>query len=484
MPTIDAITLPDSWVTVYAIAQSLYFLSFVITGYFFLMPVNWVSNGNIAGTKPEKLPLMVMAYPVLHESFETMHSTLISLARLDYPASRRRIIAVPNSDDHNTIAHLHRLAEEFPFLEIMEIPPTTDPRWESVWANWSQNPKAYWFHQGATASDRDLPPKKTRQLIFMFYTLAEQIGTDWVLDYIDADSMPAADHFLSGAAGLQHYDVVQATNISGNLLDSLAASLHSFDHMCWDGFMYPHMSANGRHPFYVLGKGLFFRARDLHELGGFNPWITIEDPEVGMRLWTNGRRLGVVATPLIEEVPRTFYRGIIQRNRWMCGFFQSLSTPLRRMGMPFWRRMQARLNIMPVLVHPVHVIGLPTGIYALYLIGSDPFPDWLVALSLLNIALYALTTTSFLVNAWRRTALVLNDTGARLRYMARVNPLTVFLYHLLWIVPICIGFFMFLTNRGKRWIRTQKYDADRRFADEAPDWAKGQTADTAHHDTV
>jgi hypothetical protein len=124
------------------------------------------------------------------------------------------------------------------------------------------------------------------------------------------------------------------------------------------------MSANGTHPYYVLGKGLFYRASDLYALGGFNPWITIEDPEVGMRLWTNGRRLGIIAAPLIEEVPRTFYRGIIQRNRWVCGFFQSLASPLKRMGMPFWRRMQARINIIPVLSHPINVIGLPTGVYA------------------------------------------------------------------------------------------------------------------------
>ena len=63
------------------------------------------------------------------------------------------------------------------------------------------------------------------------------------------------------------------------------------------------MSAHGSHPFWVLGKGLFFRVRDLITLGGFHPWITIEDPEVGMRLWNNGARLGIIASPLIEEVP-------------------------------------------------------------------------------------------------------------------------------------------------------------------------------------
>jgi hypothetical protein len=479
MHPFEALTLDVGWVSIYAAAQILYLISFLVVGYFLCLPVNLVSNGEIASEEPESLPLMVMAYPVLRENFDTMHSTLVSLSRLKYPASRRRIIAIPNSDDHITIGRLQRLALEFPFLEIMEIPPTTDSQWRKVWSAWSQNPKAYWFHRGATAGKRNLPPKKTRQLVFLFYTLVDQMGTDWVLDYIDADSMPPADHFLSGAAGLKDYDVVQSTNVSGNLLDSHAASLHSFDHMCWDGRLYPHMSANGAHPYYVLGKGLFYRAKDLYELGGLNPWITIEDPEIGMRLWTNGRRLGVIATPLIEEVPRTFYRGIIQRNRWMCGFFQSLASPLKHMGMPFWRRMQARLNIIPVMSLPVHMIGLPTGVWAFYLflIGADPFPRWLVALSLLNIALYVLTTASFYVNAWRRTALVLDDTGSRIRYMLRINPVSVLLYHLLWLIPICIGFVMFITDHGKTWIRTRKHDADHRFADKAPDWANHESGE-------
>ena len=205
------------------------------------------------------------------------------------------------------------------------------------------------------------------------------------------------------------------------------------------------------------------------DVGGFNPWITIEDPEVGMRLWTNGRRLGIIADPLIEEVPRTIVRGIIQRNRWMCGFFQSLGRPLRRMGMPFPRRMQARLNILPVLSLPVNVVGLPTGAYALYFLlkGGNPFPFWLIALSVLNIALYVVIMGALYRNAWRRTALVLAERRLRIWYMVRVNPLFLFIYHLIWTIPIVIGFGMFLANRGKAWIRTKKLDADHRFAAQA-----------------
>jgi len=471
IPPPETSLLFQFWIAVYAIAQLLYFATFVVVGYFLTRTVNLVDENKPFEDDEQKLPFMVLAYPVLREDFATMHTTLVALSRTDYPRSRYRVIAIPNGDDIWNILDLRRLQKEFSFLEIMEAPPTSDPRWDIVWQAWAVNPKAYWFHQGSRCGSRDLPPKKTRQLIYLFYTLVAEMGTDWVFDYIDADSIPPSNHFRIASEGLKHYDVLQSQNVAGNLLGSIPASLHSLDHMCWDGYLYPHMSANGTHPYYVLGKGLFYRASDLLELGCFNPWIAIEDPEVGMRLWTNGRRLGIIAAPLIEEVPRTFRAGIVQRSRWMCGFFQSLAAPLQHMGMPFWRRMQARLNIVPVLSHPINVIGLPTGAYALYLFvkGADPFPLWLVALSALNIIFYAVMVSVFLRNAYHRTKLVLVKPRQRLSYMLRVNPITLFLYHVVWAIPICIGFVMFLADRGKTWRRTPKFDADHRFIEPGPE---------------
>jgi len=447
------------------ISQVLYFVCFMVMFYFLTRKVNWVDSSRLSGIIPRDMPRIVLLYPVLHENEETMHSTMVSLEKMDYPINKYRIIAVPNSDDADTIAALRHLQLEFPFLEILEVPGTDDPSWDVIWQAWENNPRAYWWHQGKTKRDRNLPPKKTRQLTYAFYTLVAQDGADWVLDYIDADSITPANHFKLVAAGLQDYDVLQSTNVVGNLLDTPATSLHAHDHMIWDGLVYPHMSANGKHPFYVLGKGTFFKASDLVDLGGFNPWITIEDPEVGMRFWVNGKRLGIIAEPLIEEVPQTFKGGIIQRNRWMCGFFQSLSKPLKQMGMRFWQRQLARVNLMPTLSLLINIIGLPTGAYAIYrfVAGIGPFSWWLVVLSLTNIALYLALMGIIYTSTWKRTKLVLSSVSSRIWYMLRINPLFLFLYWLLWAIPIITGFGMFLAGKGRVWKRTDKVDADRRF---------------------
>lgn len=450
----------------FIVCQILYFGSFLVMIYFLTRKVNWVDMSVTNKLSLEDCPKIILIYPVLKELEETMRTTMLGLSKMHYPRDRFRVIALPNWNDGETIASLRRLVKEFPFLELMIVPPTNDPSWELVWEAWSKNPKAYWFHQGKYQAVKDLPPKKTRQLIWVFYNLVNQIGTDWLLDYIDADSVPPTNHFLAAAVGMKEgFDVLQSTNVAGNLIDTWAASFHSMDHMAWDGFIYPHMSADGDHPFWVLGKGLFYKASDLFEIGGFNPWITIEDPEVGMRLWQNGKKIGMIKNPLIEEVPLTIKRGIIQRKRWVCGFFQSLNSPLNHMGMSFWRRMQARLNLIPTLFLLVNTVGLPIGVWALiqYFGGTSPIPPYWVALSIVNIAAYLILITFVYANTWNRTGIVCKKQSSRIAYMLRVNPIFLWVYWLIWCVPIVIGFVMFLFDKGKVWQRTEKLDRNHKL---------------------
>ncbi|MDB5472926.1 MAG: glycosyl transferase [Devosia sp.] len=451
-------------IALFGLTQFAYFLTFVLDVYFFTRPVNRVDPREAQALDPAQYPYIVLFYPVLRELEETMRTTFLSLSRLDYPPERYRVVAIPNASDTDTLASLERLAAEFPFLELLAVPPTSDPRWQVVWDAWNKTEKAYWWHRGKRAFNSDLPPKKTRQLIYAFYTMAEKLSADgdFLVNYIDADSCPPPDHFLAAAAGIRHYDVLQAQNIAGNLNASLAASWHAFDHMAWDGSKYPHLSADGKHPFWVLGKGLFFKASDLMALGGFHPWLTIEDPEVGMRFWTNGKRIGIIENPLIEEVPVTFSHGITQRKRWVAGFFQSLGTPLKDMGMPPAARFKAWLNFLPCLSLSLNSLGLPLGSWAIYngWIGQQIVPDWMLQLSLLNLLIFLVSTSALYVRTWRRSALVLPRRRDRLWYLLRINPIALLIWWTIWLIPLFIGFRMYLRDEGLVWERTLKNDAN------------------------
>jgi cellulose synthase/poly-beta-1,6-N-acetylglucosamine synthase-like glycosyltransferase len=409
-------------------------------------------------------PFIILIYPVLKEPKSTMQTTFKSIEELDYPKDRFRLISIPNSNDFETIKSLKELQQEFKFLEIMEIPPTTDPTWNLVWNQWEKNDKAYWWHVGVHKKNTNLPPKKTRQLIHAFYHIAKEFEgkENFLVNYIDADTCLPKDHFLAAAVGIRHFDVLQATNIAGNLIDSLAASCHSYDHFVWDGFKYPHLSANGKHPYWVLGKALFYKGSDLLELGSFHPWIAIEDPEVGLRFWKNGRKLGIIEKPVIEEVPRTFIGGIVQRKRWVCGFFQTLSEPLDRLKMTPYEKLLSWFNFIPCLSLWVNAVMLPISIWAIlgFFYSYSCFPLWLILLSLFNIICTSIMLLVTYYKIWKRTKLVLGSVWKRLWYLLRINPLVIFVWWLVWLIPICLGYFMFRGEGGLEWIRTKKENAN------------------------
>lgn len=459
----DSIDWTAILIAIFIATQVAYLLQFLIEGYFFTRPVNRVEIPKDGWPADQQLPFVYLLYPVLDEREETMRTTFEALARLAYPRHRFRVVAIPNLDDEPTRAALQRMGEDFGFLEIMPVPPTHDASWNLVWRQWDANPHCYWWHGGNRERTRDLPPKKTRQLIWAFYNIAaEHEDEDFLVNYIDADSAPPADHFLCGAYGMRQYDVLQSTNIAGNLLATLPASLHAFDHMAWDGRKYGHMSADGKHPYWVLGKGLFFRASDLLELGGFNPWITIEDPEVGMRFWKNGRRLGIIEAPLIEEVPATFRQGITQRKRWVAGFWQSLGAPLDAMGFTRSEKFKAWLNFIPCLSLGINLLGLPVGAWALVTLiqGEGVLPRWTLVLAAVNVVLYLVSMATLYWSTWRRTAIVLSRRRDRLAYLLRVNPVFIWIWWLVWQAPLWIGWRMYRRDHGLEWERTEKIDAN------------------------
>jgi cellulose synthase/poly-beta-1,6-N-acetylglucosamine synthase-like glycosyltransferase len=454
-----------SLVGLFVTGQVLYSLAFLVDLYLLTLPTNWVDPDERISVGEKEYPYIVLFYPVLRELERTMHTTFTSLARLDYPADRFRVVAIPNSDDRVTIDNLKRLQKEFPFVQLLEVPPTTDPSWQVVWDAWTSNPKAYWWHSGRRARDRNLPPKKTRQLVYAFYHMARELAHEpnLAINYIDADSCPPVDHLKAAVNGLRHYDVLQSQNVAGNMNASMAASWHAFDHMAWDGYKYPHLSANGRQPYWVLGKGLFFKASDLFALGGFHPWLTIEDPEVGLRFWKNGKRLGIIASSLIEEVPETIREGVTQRKRWVCGFFQSLGSPLGQLGYTPWERFKAWVIFLPCLSLSLNAIGIPVGLWALWawLTDQGVVPQWTVWLAAINAVLFVISLIPLYASTWRRTALVFDRWTDRAWYMVQVNPLSMMVWWTFWIVPLVIGFRMFVSDGGLVWQRTEKVDANR-----------------------
>ena len=447
----------------FIVGQLFYSATLLIDLHHVTRPVSWVRMAEVREIPERDYPEIVLFYPVLREPESTLRATLLAIGRVRYPAGKARIIAVPNQEDAPTVASLRRLQDEFDFLEVMPVPPTRDPSWELILDAWQDNEKCYWWHDGRRAYDRDLPPGKARQLIYAVYHTAAawRKGDDFLVNYVDADSCPPPDHFMAAVAGMRHYDVLQSRTLAGNPDTSLAAGLHALDHLAWDGMKYPRLSGDGRHPFWLQGKGLFFRASDLIELGGFHPWIALEAPEVGLRFWKNGRRLGAIREAVIEQAPLTFRRGIAQRKRWVCGALQSLAEPLDRMNFTFAERCRAWLNVLPCLSLWINVIAMPTAVWAAwaYVHHRNVVPPAAAALACANLAAFVLSFVALYLSAWRRTRLVLPGLWRRLAYMLRINPVFVAAWWVIWLAPLTTGLVAYLRERGEGWEQTGRTKA-------------------------
>ena len=135
--------------------QIFYSVVFLVDLYLFSLPVNWTDPDEPITIDESRYPYLILFYPVLRELEATMFTTFTSLARLDYPADRFRVVAIPNSNDRPTVESLRRLQQIFPFVDLLEVPPTTDPSWQLVWDAWDINPNCYWWHRGPRAYVQD-----------------------------------------------------------------------------------------------------------------------------------------------------------------------------------------------------------------------------------------------------------------------------------------------------------------------------------------
>jgi len=101
----------------FVVTQALYLASMLVTVYFYTRPVDLVDPVALPAERAAYPPVLLL-YPVLRELEETMRTTFCALDKLDYPRDRYRIVAIPNHDDHATIAALVRLQAEFSWLEL------------------------------------------------------------------------------------------------------------------------------------------------------------------------------------------------------------------------------------------------------------------------------------------------------------------------------------------------------------------------------
>ena len=128
------------------------------------------------------------------------------------------------------------------------------------------------------------------------------------------------------------------------------------------------------------GNTVFFKTKQLKDIGGWNEHCLTEDGEIGLRLSVKGSKKMAVYSPALvtkEETPLTYGEFIKQRTRWAQGFLQTLQ-------LGEWRKLSTR----------------PKRLLALYLIAFPVFQTLIFFISPLTIYYGIVTDLSLVVSLY------------------------------------------------------------------------------------
>ena len=307
-------------------------------------------------TEPEsEWPYIVLFYPVLRELEATMRTTFLSLTKLDYPPDRYRVVAIPTPTTPKRSRAFAASRRSFRSWRSWRCRRRAIPRGRSFGMPGTRIPKPTGGIEGRRAGRHEIcRPKKTRQLIYALYHIAEEFKHEknLVINYIDADSCPPTDHFKGAVIGLKHYDVLQAQNVAGNLNDDDAASWHAFDHMAWDGYEYPHL-LGARAP-AILGarqRALLPRLGSDRTRAVFIHGLRSKIPRSGCGTGQNGKRLGITRrVRSSKKFPKPGCRASRSASAGSAVFSKPLGQAAALSRDDLWQRFKCLADLLPVPV--------------------------------------------------------------------------------------------------------------------------------------
>lgn len=251
---------------------------------------------------PLRLPRVSVMVPLLRER-EIAAVLVKRLTKLTYPKSLLDVVLVLEAEDHVTRETL--AATTLPdFMRIVEVPPGSGLRTKPRALNYALN-----FCKGDIIGiwdAEDAPePDQIDKVVARFYAAPRDVVC------------------LQGR--LDYY----------NPRANWVARCFSIEYATWWRLIMPGLSQLG----FVIplgGTSLFFRRKELEELGGWDAHNVTEDADLGVRLARAGYRTELIDTTTWEEANCRVWPWIRQRSRWLKGFALTWAVHMRRPGQ-LWR---------------------------------------------------------------------------------------------------------------------------------------------------
>jgi cellulose synthase/poly-beta-1,6-N-acetylglucosamine synthase-like glycosyltransferase len=298
-----------------------------------------VSDAQARETADGDLPAYTILVPAFRET-EVIHTLLDRLARLEYPLDRLDIKLLVEADDDATIAAVNEAGPGDQF-ELVLIPPA-EPRTKPKALNYGLTLAQGEFVAVYDVED-DPDPLQLRRAAYALQRLGPEVGC------------------------------LQAMLSYNNPNQNLITRWFTIEYAMWFSYLLPGLASLDA-PIPLGGTSNHFRLSVLRSMGAWDPYNVTEDADLGIRMFREGYKVGVLGSVTLEEANSDFVNWIKQRSRWYKGYLQTFFVHLRA----------------PVQLY--REIGLRGMIQIFLFVGGTPL------LALLNPIFWLMTITWFLVH--------------------------------------------------------------------------------------
>ena len=240
-----------------------------------------------------ELPIYTILVPVYKEK-NVVEILLEGLSKIDYPRERVEILILLEEDDTETIKSVFESIEKHD-LSKETFRPIVVPHY--------------------------LPKTKPKACN---YGLIFARGKYLVI--YDAEDIPEPNQLKMAIATFnklpQNYICLQARLNYFNKDYNFLTRMFTLEYSYWFDYMLPGLS-KFKLPIPLGGTSNHFKTEKLLELGGWDPYNTTEDADLGIRAYMRGYKVGVINSTTYEEANAKVWNWIRQRSRWIKGYMQT-----------------------------------------------------------------------------------------------------------------------------------------------------------------
>lgn len=349
-----------------------------------------VTDEEVKALKDEDLPVYTILIPAYKEA-KVIGLLINSLKKMDYPQNKLDILLLLEENDKETFeaAKKNRPPGNWRFLIVPASQPTTKPK----------------------ACNYGLFFSRGKYLVIY-----------------DAEDIPEPDQLKKVVAAFRKGDkniiCYQGALNYFNKNENILTRLFTLEYSYWFDYLLPGLDRL-KLVIPLGGTSNHFDIEKLRGLGGWDPFNTTEDADLGVRAYAEGYKIGVINSTTFEEANSNVSNFIRQRSRWVKGYMQTWLVysrhPLRLLktiGFRGWLSFNLFTGLSPFvnLVNPITWIVFIIWVLTRTKLIEPLFPPVILYMSLVNLLI-----GNFL-GIYLNMVAVFKRKDYRLLFYAYLNP--------------------------------------------------------------